>query len=151
MVCNETQTMGKDTPETSGGVDDYNSSLDQTAYRRVQKRAKIMKTHSPPVSISDNIFADLNIPNAEEELQKAQLAHSIRTIIEANGLTQREAAQQMKTSQPKVFLLVGGKLAGFSSERLFNYLRALECDIEIRITKKQGHRPHGLIKVVCDI
>ena len=110
-----------------------------------------MKISSPPVPVSDNIFADLAIPNAEEELQKAQLAQAIRAIIAVSGMTQQEAAQQIGTSQSKVSLIVGGKLAGFGSDRLLKYVRALECDIEIKITRKPANRPHGSFKVVCDV
>ena len=110
-----------------------------------------MKSPAPPVPVSDNIFADLAIPDAAEQLQKAQLAHAIRAIIAASGMTQQEAARQMQTSQSKVSLIVGGKLAGFSSDRLLKYLRSLEWDIEIKITRKPASRPHGSFKVVCDV
>ena len=105
----------------------------------------------PPAPVSDNIFADLDIPDAEKEFQKAQLAHAIRIFLAASGMTQAEAARQMATTQPKVSQIIGGKLAGFSSDRLLKYLCALECDIEIKITHKPAHRPHGTLRVVCDV
>ena len=110
-----------------------------------------MKSLPPPVPVSDNIFADLGIPDAQEQLHKAQIALAIRAVIAASGLTQQEAAQQMGTSQSKVSLIAGGKLAGFGSDRLLKYLRALECDIEIKITRKPANRPQGSFKVICDV
>ena len=110
-----------------------------------------MNSSTPPILVSDNIFADLGIPDAEEQLQKAQLARAIRAVIADSGLTQQEAARQMGTSQSKISLIVGGKLAGFGSDRLLKYLRALECDIEIKITRKPANHPQGSFKVVCDI
>lgn len=110
-----------------------------------------MKDTEQPILVSDNIFADLGITNADEELQKAQLAHAIRSIIRANGWTQAEAARRMGTSQPKVSQIMGGKLAGFGSDRLLKYVRALDCDIEIRITRKPADRKHGTMNVVCSL
>ena len=92
-----------------------------------------MTDESQPVLVRENIFADLGIPDAEEELKKAQLAHAIRRIIRVNGWTQEEAARKMGITQPKVSQIVGGKLAGFGSNRLLKYVRDLECDVEIRI------------------
>lgn len=108
-----------------------------------------MQEETSPLRASDNIFADLGLENADEELQKAQLAQTIRAIIHANGWTQAEAAHKMGTSQPKVSQIVGGKLAGFGTDRLLKYVRALECDIEIRITRKPADHPHSAPKVVC--
>lgn len=118
----------------------------------VRKRNKrSMEDNTAPVLVSGNIFADLNIPNAEEELEKAQLGSAIRSIVQANGWTQAEAAQQMGTSQPKVSQIIGGKLSGFTADRLLKYVRALECDVEIRITRKPANREHGSVTVVCTV
>lgn len=110
-----------------------------------------MNNNEQPVRVSENIFADLGIEDAEEELQKAQLAHAIRAIIQANGLTQEEAARKMGTSQPKVSQIMGGKLAGFSSDRLLHYVRSLECDIEIRITRRPADRERSITHIICTI
>ena len=110
-----------------------------------------MKEPLPPVPVSDNIFADLGIPNAQEELHKAQIAHAIRHVIEVSALTQAAAARQIGTTQPKVSRILGGKLAGFTSDRLLHYLRALECDIEIKITRKPANRSHGTLTVLCEL
>jgi predicted XRE-type DNA-binding protein len=110
-----------------------------------------MSQASEPIKSSGNIFADLGLENAEEELLKAQLAHAIRRLIQTSGFTQAEAARHMGTSQPKVSAILGGKLAGFTSDRLLEYVRALECDVQITITRKPADREHGSVSVVCTI
>ena len=85
---------------------------------------------------SENVFADLNIPEPSLYLAKAQLAHQICTIIQLRNLTQVEAAAILGINQPKVSALTRGNLDGFSSERLFKFLNWLDQDIEIVI------RPH---------
>ena len=77
----------------------------------------------PQVKVgSDNIFADLDLPNPEERLIKAELARRISDIIRQRNLTQIEAAEILDIDQPKVSALTRGKLSGFSTTRLFRFL-----------------------------
>jgi predicted XRE-type DNA-binding protein len=85
-----------------------------------------------------NIFADLDLPQPEELLAKAGLAHQICTIIEERGLTQAQAAQVLGVTQPKVSLLSRGRLAGFSMERLVRFLLRLQCDVEITVKRRSS-------------
>ncbi len=82
---------------------------------------------------SGNVFEDLDLPNPEERLAKAELARQIENIIKRKRLTQERAAKMLGISQPKVSALLQGKLAGFSIDRLLKFLIALDQDIEIRI------------------
>src|SRR5207249_1705688 len=80
-----------------------------------------------------NVFADLERVDAEEALAKAQLAHEIAVLVDSAGLTQAQAAKRLGIDQPKVSLLLRGRLAGFSIERLFRFLNELGQDVEIKI------------------
>lgn len=96
---------------------------------------------------SGNVFADLDLPDPEELLAKAGLAHQICTIIEERCLTQTQAAQVLGVTQPKVSLLSRGRLAGFSMERLVRLLLLLQCDVEI--TVKRQKNPLGRVTVTA--
>ena len=85
---------------------------------------------------SGNVFSDIGSKNPEEKLAKAHLAFIINQIITERELTQQEAAQLLGIDQPKVSALKGGKLSGFSLERLFNFLGALDQHIEIVVRHK---------------
>jgi len=85
---------------------------------------------------SSNVFADLELENAEELLVKAELARRISSIISAQNMTQTEAAKLLGIDQPKVSALVNGKLSGFSTTRLFRFLNALGRDVEIVVKPK---------------
>jgi predicted XRE-type DNA-binding protein len=112
----------------------------------VKKReAKISVTAS-----SGNVFADLGLPEPEEELTKAQLASHIRQAIERQRLTQVAAAGLMGIGQPKVSAILNGRLANFSSERLMRLLTTLGQDVEITIKAKPRSRPHGRIRVIAE-
>ncbi len=96
---------------------------------------------------SGNVFADLGLPNADEELAKADLAFEISRVIEERGLTQVEAAEIMGVDQPKVSALVRYRLNGFSMERLYRFLNALGRDVEIVVSPKPKSREQATLRV----
>jgi predicted XRE-type DNA-binding protein len=63
---------------------------------------------------SGNVFADIGVPEPEEELAKAQLASRIREIVRGSRLTQVAAAAVMGIDQLKVSALLSGRLANSS-------------------------------------
>ncbi len=100
---------------------------------------------------SGNVFADLDLPNPEEMLIKAELTRRISEIINQRNLTQVEAAELLGIDQPKVSALIRGKLNGFSTTRLFRFLNALGNDIEIVVKPKPVERSVAKITVVKDL
>jgi predicted XRE-type DNA-binding protein len=97
---------------------------------------------------SGNVFADIGLPEPEEELTKAQLTSHIRQVIKRRRLTQVGAAAIMGIDQPKVSALLNGRLANFSSERLMRLLTALGQDVDITIRDKPRNRVQGRIRVL---
>ncbi|MGK7892772.1 MAG: helix-turn-helix domain-containing protein [Xenococcus sp. (in: cyanobacteria)] len=89
---------------------------------------------------SGNVFADLNIPEPEQYLAKAQLAARICSIIQERGLTQSQAAEILHVNQPKISALMRGNLDGFSSDRLFRFLNYLDQEVVILI--RPNPNPH---------
>ena len=92
---------------------------------------------------SGNIFADLGFENSQELHVKAHLVMLLSKMIEAEGLTQGQAASRMGLRQPDVSKLLRGGFDGFSLERLLNFVRALGADIEIKI-KRGKSKQSGL-------
>ena len=113
-----------------------------------KQRAKNLKAE-PIVRGSGNVFADLEFPDAEERQTKLRLAYALNTVIDAQRLTQDEAAKRLGLNQPKVSALRNYKIEGFSVERLMTLLTALDRDIEIVIRKKPKSRPAARISVVA--
>ncbi len=105
-----------------------------------------MKNDTRIIRGSGNIFADLDLPKAEDELFKARLVAVIRELIEREGINQRAAAARMHIAQPDVSRLVRGRLAGFSLERLLGFVRALGGDVKIEIKVKT---PEGKTRMVA--
>jgi predicted XRE-type DNA-binding protein len=109
---------------------------------------KARQTDIPVTESVGNVFADMGLPAAEEELTKAQLASHIRQVIKRRRLTQVAAAALTGVDQPKVSALLNGRLANFSSERLMRLLTALDQDVDITVRAKPRNRSHGRIRVV---
>lgn len=80
---------------------------------------------------SDNVFADLGLPNPEVALAKAELVRRIRALIAERKLTQAAAGKALGLDQPKVSALMRGRVAGYSIDRLFRFLNALGQEVEI--------------------
>ena len=86
---------------------------------------------------SGNVFADLDLPDAESHLLKAELVSRIDDIIQQRGTTQAEAARALGLSRSELSQLLCGEFRAYSLECLFHFLMALGCDIDIVI------RPSG--------
>ncbi len=93
------------------------------------------------------MFADLGLPDADERLAKARIAHHIAGLIDEAGWTQAEAARCMGLTQPNVSDLVRGKLRGFSLDRLLQCLNALGQDVEIIIRPASPESSYGRLVV----
>jgi len=89
---------------------------------------------------SGNVFADLELKNAEERLAKAELAVRIAAIIKSRRLTQVAAAEVCGIGQPKISKLVRGELYGFSTDQLIHILTALGQDVEIVVRERPRRR-----------
>ena len=97
---------------------------------------------------SGNVFADLEVPGADEALAKAQLAQRICAIFSERKLTQARAASVLGIDQPKVSALIRGRLDGFSTDRLFRFLNALGQDVEIVVRPRRRGNELASTRVV---
>lgn len=75
------------------------------------------------------------LPGGDERLAKVKLAAEINNRLESKDLTQREAAALLGITQPEVSSLINGRISGFTFDRLYRCLNALDMDVEISIKK----------------
>ena len=83
----------------------------------------------------DNIFNDLGLDQPEELLARAKLLQEVGSLIKASKLSQKKIAKKLGITQPKVSMLVTGKLSAFSTDSLLHYLALLGCNIKIHVSK----------------
>ena len=91
------------------------------------------------------MFAELGLPNPEQDLVKSQLTLQIHRIIEKRGLTQSQAGKILGVKQPHVSLLMRNRAGTFSVGRLMEFLTALGQDVEV--TVRPTRREHGQMSV----
>ncbi len=104
------------------------------------------KRKIPVQKSSGNIFADLGLPNPEQELLKAQLTLQIYKIIKQRGLTQARAGAILGIKQPHVSALMRNRAGNFSVGRLIEFLTALGQDVQI--TVKPTRKGQGEMSLV---
>lgn len=98
---------------------------------------------------STNVFADLNMSDADEKLAKAELALKINQLLKKRNLKQAQAAKLLGIDQSKISLLNRGRLSAFSIERLVRFLTLLNQDVEIVIrSNRQSSAHHGTLRVI---
>jgi predicted XRE-type DNA-binding protein len=95
---------------------------------------------------SGNVFADLGLPNAEEELFKAKLVAKICDVIEKRGVTQVQAGALMNLPQSKVSELCNGRTENYSVERLCKLLTRIGVGVSV-VLEDQPNWNRGNIEV----
>ena len=85
------------------------------------------------------------LENGSERLAKAQIAKQINSHLESRGLKQAKAASLLGITQPEVSQLANGRLSGFTFDRLYRCLIALNMDVEIVIKEHaSNNQPVGI-------
>ena len=97
---------------------------------------------------STNVYADLEFPDSEQMLLKAQLAEKISQIIQRRHLTQTEAASILGIPQSKLSLILRGQFRGVSELKMLECLNRLGRDVQIIVKKASRTKPQGRISVV---
>ena len=89
---------------------------------------------------TDNIFADLGLEQSDELLTRAKLLHKVGSLLKDSNLSQKEIAEKLGITQPKVSLIVSGRLSVFSTDTLLHYLTVLGCEVQIRVKKPRSRK-----------
>jgi len=84
---------------------------------------------------SNNVFVDLGFSPAESRnLQlRSRMMTALRKFIEKESLTQAEAAERLKVSQPRISDLNRGKISRFSLDTLVNMHVDAGLEVDLRI------------------
>lgn len=96
---------------------------------------------------SGNVYADMGLPHSEDMLLKAQLVNQIAAIIQQRRLTQSEAAQALRLTQPRISRMLRGEFRGISERRLLRCLTRLGRDVEIVVKRAPVRRSQGKLTI----
>ena len=89
---------------------------------------------------SGNVFTDLECPDADVHLLKAELVARIDKIIRQRRLKQVEAAELLGLTQPDISRLLRGNFREYSIERLLRLLTILGRDVKMVIQKSSNQQ-----------
>jgi predicted XRE-type DNA-binding protein len=109
-------------------------------HRALQEGEQTMTRKVKIEAGSDNIFADLGLPDADTHFLKAQIVAEIYRLINERKLTQAAAGKLMGISQPEVSRMFKGNFREYSIDRLMGLLTSFDRDVEIvvKLHKKTG-------------
>ena len=96
---------------------------------------------------SENVFADLGYPDAENHLVKARLVSRIQDAIDERGLTQKETGKILGIGQPDVSRMLRGNFRDLSIERLMRFAQALGYEVEIVVRKGSSRSKRDTIRL----
>ncbi len=95
---------------------------------------------------SGNVFADLELDDADELLTRARLGHTVRLILKTRKLKQREIAMLLDIDQAEVSKLMNGQYHLFAEGRLFAFLKRLEQKVTIQVSRHHKGEPYQQVK-----
>jgi predicted XRE-type DNA-binding protein len=90
---------------------------------------------------SGNVFADLDLDEADELYTRAALGAQVVKILQEEGYTQAEAAKRLGIKQPEVSALMCARFHRFSQERLIGFLNKLNLKVIIQISHYRSGEP----------
>ena len=96
---------------------------------------------------SGNVFADLDLPDADELYTRAQIGFAVYKILKKKDLKQREISRLLAISQPEVSHLMNGHSSRFTTDKLLSFLKRLDQKVTIRIGRRKPGEPWQAIRL----
>lgn len=92
---------------------------------------------------SGNVFVDLNLPDANAHMLKAQIVAELYRLTQARKLTQSRAGHVMGISQPEVSRLFKGHFREYSIGRLITFLTEFNQNVVISVEPRTSSSLKG--------
>jgi predicted XRE-type DNA-binding protein len=92
-----------------------------------------MNTEPKSIDGSGNIFADLELDDADELFTRGKIGIQVIRLLNRRNLKQREIGGLLGISQPEVSLLMNGEFQRFSDGKLINFLKRLDAKVTLHI------------------
>ena len=90
---------------------------------------------------SGNVFADLELDDADERYCRAQLGFHVYQLVKERSLKQPEIASLLGVKQPEVSHLMNGHFSRFTTDELIEFLKRLDRKVTIQISPHQPGEP----------
>ncbi len=83
---------------------------------------------------SGNVFADLEVENAEELQARAMIGYHVIKLLEAQNMKQRELAEVLGVKQVEISHLLNGHFSRFTTDKLLDFLKRMNQKVTIQIS-----------------
>jgi len=86
---------------------------------------------------SGNVFTDLGFPPEEAQnlVLRAELINHIEDYVVNSGMTQQQSAKKLGVTQPRLNLLLKGKINEFSIDALVNMAAKAGMQVEMKVKR----------------
>ena len=91
---------------------------------------------------SGNVYADLELEDADELLTRSQIGFLVFKILENRKLKQREIASVLGIKQPDVSHLMNGHFSRFTTDKLLDFLKRLDQKVTIQVSSHHTGEPY---------
>jgi predicted XRE-type DNA-binding protein len=91
---------------------------------------------------SGNVYADLELEDADELLTRSQIGFLVFKILETRSLKQREIANILGIAQPDVSHLMNGHFSRFTTDKLLDFLKRLDQKVTIQVSSHHKGEPY---------
>lgn len=96
---------------------------------------------------SDNVFADLELPGADELQARAMIGCHVIQLLKDKKMKQRELADLLGIKQVEVSNLLNGHFSRFTTDKLLDFLKRMDQKVTIRISPHKNGEPYQ--NVLC--
>ena len=95
-----------------------------------------MNTEPKFIDGSGNVFADLELDDADELFTRGKIGIQVIRLLNRRNLKQREIGGLLGISQPEVSHLMNGEFQRFSDGTLINFLKRLNVKVILHIQER---------------
>lgn len=96
---------------------------------------------------SGNVFADLEIKNAEELQARAMIGSHIIRLLKEKHMKQRDLAELLGVKQAEISHLLNGHFSRFTTDKLLDFLKRMDQKVTIQISPRKNGEPYQ--NVLC--
>src|SRR2546423_15374587 len=100
---------------------------------RLLRRKRKMSEEIEMYEGSGNVYADLELEDADELLTRSQIGFLVFKILENRKLKQREIASVLAIAQPDESHLMNGHFSGFTTDKLLDFRKTLGQKVTIEL------------------
>jgi predicted XRE-type DNA-binding protein len=91
---------------------------------------------------SGNVFADLDLKDAQSLLMRAELGHQSLKSLKSRGLKKQKDVQEvLDIGQAEVSQLLNARYHRFSEARLIAFLNKLDRKVTVQISRRRKNEP----------